>query len=114
LKAAQLALRRDRSVFRIVEPANLPARPSSPDPILFTLGGAGGGFGVGLLVVLLGELRDKALRTEGDIEHFLDLPTLAVIPPADGPGGKHTDGRAGWRDGMSENGEKEEGVLADV
>ena len=114
MKAIQSEGRRERSAFRVVEPANLPAAPSFPNPILFTLGGAGGGFGVGLLVVVLGELRDKTLRTESDIEHYLELPTLAVIPTADGPGGKDSEGRGGSRAVRSENGEKEESVLADV
>ena len=103
-----------RAKFRVAEPANLPALPSFPNPILFTLGGTAGGFGVGLLVVVLGELRDKTLRTEADIEHFLDLPTLAVIPPAEGPRGKDSNGSGGSRAAMNESGEKEESVLADV
>jgi len=114
MKASQVEGRQDRSAFRLLEAANLPAAPSFPNPILFTLGGAGGGFGVGLLVVVLGELRDKTLRTEGDIEHYLELPTLAVIPTADGPEGNDAEGRGGSRAMRGENGEKEESVLADV
>ncbi len=112
VKAMQIE--RSRSAFRLVEAANLPAAPSFPDPILFTLGGAGGGFGVGLLVVVLGEWRDKTLRTEGDIEHYLELPTLAVIPAADAPDRKDSAGRGGSRAARGEHGEKEESVLADV
>jgi hypothetical protein len=29
---------------------------------------------------LLIELRDKSLLTEDDVEHFLGLPTLAMVP----------------------------------
>ena len=103
-----------RAQFRLAEPANLPALPSFPNPILFALGGAGGGFGLGLIVVVLGELRDKTLRTEGDIEHFLDLPTLAVIPPAEGPSGKDSSSRGSSRSAGNASGEKEESVLAGV
>jgi protein tyrosine kinase modulator len=114
MKARQLEGGRDRSAFRVLAAANLPATPSFPNPILFALGGAGGGLGVGLLVVALGELRDKTLRTEGDIEHYLELPTLAVIPTAGGPGRKDSAGRGGARAVRSAHAEKEESILADV
>jgi len=115
MKAGQTEQRGDRSAFRLVEAANLPATPSFPDPILFTLCGAAGGLGVGLLAVVLGELRDKTLRTEGDIEHYLGLPTLAVIPTADGLDGNDSEGWGGGsRAVRSGSGEKEESVLADV
>ena len=34
--------------------------------------------GIGIALVL--EMRDKTLRTEGDIKFFLGIPTLALIP----------------------------------
>jgi protein tyrosine kinase modulator len=114
MKATEIERRREQSAFRLAEEANLPISPSFPDPILFTLGGAGGGLGVGLLVVVLGEMRDKTLRTEDDIEHYLGLPTLAVIPPADAPGDKITEGRGRFRAVRSASGEKGDSVLADV
>jgi len=66
--------------FRVLDPANLPDRPSFPNPLYFTLGGLAAGLAVGLGIVLLRETRDKSLRTEEDIEFFLQLPTLANIP----------------------------------
>jgi len=35
---------------------------------------------IGIGVSLLLELRDKTLRTESDVEQFLGLTTLAMIP----------------------------------
>ncbi len=97
----------------VVEPPNLPERPVYPDSALFTLWGAGAGLAIGLFGIVAGQVNDKSLRTERDVQHFLDLPTLAVIPAAGAGGGDH--GGAGSRGGpMAKPGEKEEGVLADV
>jgi protein tyrosine kinase modulator len=99
---------------RLVAPPSLPVRPSFPNPLLFTLWGAGAGLSVGLLGIVAGERKDKSLRTAGDIEHFLELPTLAVIPAAgtnDGGGNGNSGPR---RDRTGHRGEKQEGVLADV
>ena len=106
-----LALGERQEAFQIAEAASLPASPSFPNPPLFALGGAGGGLGVGLLVMLVGELRDKTLRTEGDIEHFLALPTLAVIPSS-GESGGHLHGNGPGHSGAKS--EKEESVLTDA
>jgi polysaccharide chain length determinant protein (PEP-CTERM system associated) len=83
--------------FRILDSANLPGGPSFPNPLYFTLGGLAAGLGLGLGITLLSELRDKTLRTEEDVEFFLQLPTLANIPSVEGArrhaaAGKGTDG----------------------
>lgn len=69
--------------FRLLDPANLPDSPDFPNPVLFAAAGLGGGLALGLALVLLLEVRDKALRTERDIECILGLPTLAMIPSLD-------------------------------
>ena len=66
--------------FRILDPANLPEAPSFPKPLYFLLGGLAVGIALGAGITALSELRDKTLRTEEDIEFFLQLPTLANIP----------------------------------
>jgi polysaccharide chain length determinant protein (PEP-CTERM system associated) len=66
--------------FRVLDPPNLPDSPSFPNRLYFTLGGLGAGLALGLGAVVLGEARDKTLRTEDDVEFFLQLPTLANIP----------------------------------
>ena len=111
-QAAQSEARPQEDPIRVSAPASLPGRPSFPDPIFFTLAGAGSGLTVGLLAIVAGEMRDKSLRTEGDVEYFLDLPTLAVIPPAGTTGGTSGASDRGGR--MGKQGEKEQGVLADV
>jgi polysaccharide chain length determinant protein (PEP-CTERM system associated) len=66
--------------FRILDPANLPVAPSFPIPLYFLLGGLAVGLALGIGIIGLRELRDKTLRTEEDVEFFLQLPTLANIP----------------------------------
>jgi polysaccharide chain length determinant protein (PEP-CTERM system associated) len=78
--ASDLERRQEGEQFRVLDPANLPDRPVFPDRRLFAATGMGLGFllGIGLSVLL--EMRDKALRTEQDVELFLELPTLALVP----------------------------------
>ena len=66
--------------FRVLDPANLPMKPSFPNPPLFALGGAGGGLGLGLGLAFFLEMRDSSLRSERDVEFALRLPVLAVVP----------------------------------
>jgi protein tyrosine kinase modulator len=66
--------------FRVMDPPNLPEKPSYPNRQTFAGAGLGFGLALGLGLTLLFEFRDKTLRTENDIEHFLGLPTLAMVP----------------------------------
>ena len=70
--------------FRILDPANLPNGPSFPNPLYFSLGGLAVGLALGVGIGALREFRDKTLRTEEDVEFFLQLPTLANIPSVEG------------------------------
>ncbi len=66
--------------MRLLNPANLPDTPSFPVRWLFAAGGLGGGLVLGLGLALWIELRDKAIRTEKDVEAVMDLPTLVSVP----------------------------------
>jgi polysaccharide chain length determinant protein (PEP-CTERM system associated) len=83
--STQLEKQQQGEQFRILDSANLPASPTFPNRPLFALGGLGGGLGLGLALALLLEFGDKALRTERDIEYFLQLPALALLPSTDEP-----------------------------
>jgi polysaccharide chain length determinant protein (PEP-CTERM system associated) len=72
--------RQEGERFRVMEPANLPKRPSFPNPVLFTGGGFGGGLVLGICLALLLETNDRTLRTERDVEVYLQLPVLAHLP----------------------------------
>lgn len=78
--ATDMERRQQGENFRVMDPANLPEKPSFPDPILFTAGGAMAGLGLGVFLAFVLETRDKALRSEHDIQFYLELPTLAMVP----------------------------------
>jgi polysaccharide chain length determinant protein (PEP-CTERM system associated) len=78
--ATDLERRQEGEQFRVLDPANLPDKPSFPNRPLFALGGLGGGLGLGLGLAFLLEMRNTSLRTERDVEFSLHLPVLAMIP----------------------------------
>lgn len=78
--ATELERRQQGEQFRVLDPPNLPERPSFPKPPLFALGGLGSGLALGLGLVRLTEWRDKSIRTKRDIEIYLRVPALALIP----------------------------------
>lgn len=78
--ATSLERAQEGEQFRVMDPPNLPEKPSFPNRQAFAGAGLGAGFALGIGITLLLELRDKTLRTEDDIEQFLGLPTLAMVP----------------------------------
>ncbi len=66
--------------FQVLDPANLPDKPSFPDKLLFALGGFGGGLSLGIGLVLIIEMQDTSLRSSRNAELALRLPVLAMIP----------------------------------
>jgi len=66
--------------FAVLDSASLPQQPSFPVWWQFALGGFAGGLviGVGLAAIL--EIKDKAIRDERDVQFYLSLPTLALVP----------------------------------
>ena len=78
--AADLERKQQGEQFRVLDPANLPDKPSFPNRPLFAVGGLGGGLALGLGIAFLLEMRDSSLKTERDVEFTLHLPVLAMIP----------------------------------
>jgi polysaccharide chain length determinant protein (PEP-CTERM system associated) len=78
--ASDLERRQQGEQFMVLDSANLPVTPSFPDPVMFLLGGLGGGIGLGLAVAVALELADKVIRIERDVESLLGIPALAMIP----------------------------------
>jgi polysaccharide chain length determinant protein (PEP-CTERM system associated) len=81
--SSDLERRQQGETFQVLDPASLPGTPSYPNRQFIVGSGFGGGLALGLAIVLLLEFRDKSLRDERDIEFFLNLPTLAMLPSID-------------------------------
>ena len=90
LKAAATSENTPATNIHIVYAANTPVGPVSPRPGRNLLLGAMLGLALGVAAALALENLDTTLTTPDEVEDWLELPTLAVIPhldlPADGPG----------------------------
>jgi polysaccharide chain length determinant protein (PEP-CTERM system associated) len=78
--ASNLERKQEGEQFRVLDPANLPDKPSFPNRPLFALGGLGGGLALGLGIGFLLEMKDSSFKTERDVEFALHLPVLAMVP----------------------------------
>lgn len=78
--AANLEKRQVGEQFKVLDPARVPERPSSPNRPGILAGGAAFGLVLGLALVVFLEYRDTSVRNEGDVVSTLALPVLAMIP----------------------------------
>jgi polysaccharide chain length determinant protein (PEP-CTERM system associated) len=78
--ATELERQQEGEQFRVLDPANLPDKPSFPNRPLFAMEGLAGGLALGLGMAFLLEMRDTSMRTERDVEFVLRLPVLAMVP----------------------------------
>lgn len=78
--ATDLERRQQGEQFQVLDPANLPDKPSFPNIPLFIGGGAGGGFSLALGVIFIFEMMDRSLRSTEEVERLVHLPVLSVIP----------------------------------
>jgi polysaccharide chain length determinant protein (PEP-CTERM system associated) len=78
--AADLERHQEGENFSILDPANLPDKPSFPNRPMFALGGFAGGLALGMAIAFFLESRDSSFRTERDVETALRLPVLAMVP----------------------------------
>ena len=74
----------DIEAVNVVETANMPMEKAGPSVIKWTLiGGVAGGFIV-CAVILVVFLLDDTIKTSEDIEKYLGISTLALIPAMEG------------------------------
>lgn len=67
--------------IQVVDPANLPEKPVAPKRLMLTAGGFGVGLALGLLLVMIFEVRRLfTIQTIEDAKHYTSLPVLASIP----------------------------------
>ena len=68
---------------RILETANKPYYPYSPNTTKNTILGGGAGIALALFIIFLIEMFDHTMRIPEDIEKHLSLPVLGMIPEHD-------------------------------
>lgn len=78
--AENLEKRQKGEQFRILDPANLPITPESPNQLAILLGGLVVGCGLGGGSAVAAELLRPAFRREEETEKLLGVPVLAGIP----------------------------------
>ncbi|MCU1295591.1 MAG: lipopolysaccharide biosynthesis [Bryobacterales bacterium] len=82
LKQSSLASALGAAKVRIIDPADLPSKPVSPDlPVNAGLG-LFSGFFIGILFVFIRERTNRALQNPGDAQFWTNLPELGTIPTA--------------------------------
>ncbi|MGH9398244.1 MAG: GumC family protein [Terriglobia bacterium] len=93
--SSSLTRRQEGQQFTVLDPADLPQKPSFPNLLSFAGGGLLAGLALGFGIVLVLEMQDKSLRDDRDIEFFIGAPTLAVIPMV--PNGHEKLSRFSWK-----------------
>ncbi|MDP1768800.1 MAG: AAA family ATPase [Nitrospirota bacterium] len=78
--AENLEKRQKGEQFRVLDPANLPATPESPNRLFILLGGLFVGCGIGFGAAFGIDLLRPSFRRPEEAESFLGLPILAGIP----------------------------------
>lgn len=78
--AANLERRQIGEQFKILDPARLPERPTSPNRIRMNVLGVVFALGIAFAIAALVEYEDETLRSEEDVRCALNLPVLATIP----------------------------------
>jgi len=77
--SARMATEQRAERLSLVEPANLPDRPFSPNRPLLIAAGAAAGLLLGLLVALGIELVNRPVRSPRQLEQ-LDIPVIGLVP----------------------------------
>ncbi len=70
----------DIEAVNVVDEANLPTKPSKPSKSKFTLIGFAAGVVLIVSILVLKFYFDDSIKTTEDIEKYLDVTTLAMIP----------------------------------
>lgn len=75
----------DIQAVNVVDEANLPAAPASPSVLKWTAMGLLLGFFLCAMILVIQFLLDDTIKTSDDVEKYLELSTLALIPLMETP-----------------------------
>lgn len=79
--ATNLETRKEGEQFQVLDPANLPQRPDSPDRLKLSLIGLVAGLVFGMASLAGSEALDNRIYAREEIEKIVPAPVLAEIPP---------------------------------
>jgi len=78
--AENLERKQQGEQFKILDPARIPEKPIRPDRNKILLIGAVIGLALGLGLAWFRESMDRSFHTVSDVEDYLELPVIAMIP----------------------------------
>jgi polysaccharide biosynthesis transport protein len=83
--ATNLEIRQQGERFRVIDPANLPQKPYSPDRFKLALMGLAAGVLVGFVSIVGSEMMDDAVYSNDDLREIVAAPILVELPPLSTP-----------------------------
>jgi polysaccharide biosynthesis transport protein len=78
--ATSLEQRQQGQQFRVVDPASLPEKPSSPKRVKIALGGLAAGLFLGAALAFLIDSMDHAFYSEKDFSAYYKMPIVMALP----------------------------------
>ncbi len=78
--AAQLESHKESEQFRVLDAADLPSKPYSPNLLIVNGAGLLLSLVIGVLLSLIIEVKDSTIHNSDEIERYLSIPLVASIP----------------------------------
>ena len=89
--ASELEARQKGERFIILDPAQVPQKPFSPNRRLLALAGLVGGLLAGICLAIMVEMTDQSVRSEDEVARILGKPILGDIPRISTPRQRRRD-----------------------
>lgn len=94
--ATDLEKRQQGEQFRVLDPANLPQKPYSPNRLKLNLVGLVAGLVFGISALAVAEVKDDRIYSKEDFKNILTAPVLAEIQSLPTPEEKRHQARQAW------------------